>query len=71
MAPTYWARASRKDNAFATHIRRGILKVGIFHNRDGNAYDFEHALRQNFKEVERWVVGPTFVFKAENPKSDN
>ena len=61
----------RRDNAFAAHVRHGVLKVGIFHNRDDNAYDREHALRQNFKEVERWVVGSTFVFKAEKPKFDN
>ncbi|KAL9094762.1 MAG: hypothetical protein Q9165_003033 [Trypethelium subeluteriae] len=58
----------RKDNRFAAHIRRGVLRAGIFHNRDDNAYDFEHALRQNFQTVETWVVGSVFMFRAQKPK---
>ncbi|KAF4200325.1 hypothetical protein CNMCM8927_003503 [Aspergillus lentulus] len=45
-------RGVRKDNAFAAHIRRGVLRAGIFHNEEDNAYDFEHSLRQNFEKVE-------------------
>lgn len=58
----------REDNRFAAHVRRGVLRVGIFQNRDDNAYDFEHALRENFHNVETWVVGSVFMFRAANPK---
>lgn len=58
----------RQDNRFAAFIRRGCLNHGVFHNRDDNAYDFEHALRKNFKAVETWVVGSVFMFRAQGPK---
>ena len=58
----------RKDNRFAAFIRRGCLNHGVFHNREDNAYEFEHALRQNFKKVETWVIGSVFMFRAEKPK---
>ncbi|KAF2136056.1 uncharacterized protein K452DRAFT_292709, partial [Aplosporella prunicola CBS 121167] len=60
----------RKDNRFAAFIRRGCLNHGVFHNSDDNAYDFEHALRLNFKEVETWVVGSVFIFRAAKPRYD-
>ncbi|ROW15984.1 hypothetical protein VPNG_02626 [Cytospora leucostoma] len=61
-------RGIRRDNAFAAHVRHGVLKAGIFHNEDDNAYDFEHALRKNFHEVETSVVGSVFVFRAAKPR---
>ncbi|KAJ9411151.1 hypothetical protein DTO045G8_783 [Paecilomyces variotii] len=57
----------RKDNWFAAFIRRGCLNHGVFHNREDNAFDFEKALRENFREVETWVVGSVFVFWAKGP----
>ncbi|KAJ5738180.1 S-adenosyl-L-methionine dependent methyltransferase [Penicillium malachiteum] len=60
----------KKDSSFAAYIRRGVLRAGIFHNLDDNAYDFEHALRQNFEEVEAAVVGSVFMFRAAKPKYD-
>ncbi|RAK87871.1 S-adenosyl-L-methionine dependent methyltransferase [Aspergillus costaricaensis CBS 115574] len=60
----------RNDNCFAAHVRRGVLKAGIFHNIDDNAYDFEHALRTNFEEVETRVVGSVFMFRASSPKQN-
>lgn len=58
----------RRDNAFAARVRRGVLEAGIFHNEDDNAYSFEHALRQNFNNVETRVVGSVFMFSAAGPK---
>jgi SAM-dependent methyltransferase len=58
----------RKDNMFAAHIRHVVLRDGILHNREDNAYDFEHALRENFENVETWVVGSVFLFRAQKPK---
>ncbi|KAF3481327.1 putative VrtF [Arthroderma uncinatum] len=58
----------RKDNRFAAYVRRCVLKAGIFHNLEDNAYDFEHALRQNFEDVQTWVVGSVFMFRAAKPK---
>ncbi|KAI4861654.1 S-adenosyl-L-methionine-dependent methyltransferase [Hypoxylon rubiginosum] len=58
----------RRDNLFAKHIRHMVLRDGIFHNEDDNAYEFEHALRQNFEEVETAVVGSVFMFRAARPK---
>ncbi|KAJ5220533.1 hypothetical protein N7468_009737 [Penicillium chermesinum] len=57
----------RKDNWFAAFIRRGCLKHGVFHNREDNAYEFERALRENFHQVETWVVGSIFIFRAARP----
>jgi hypothetical protein len=42
----------------------------VFHNREDNAYEFEDALRRNFKKVETWVVGAIFIWRAEGPKLD-
>ncbi|CEJ61144.1 Putative VrtF [Penicillium brasilianum] len=64
------AKGVRHDNRFAAHVRRNVLKAGIFHNLDDNAYDFEHALRTNFEEVETRVVGSVFMFRASRPKQD-
>ncbi|KAJ5497189.1 S-adenosyl-L-methionine dependent methyltransferase [Penicillium fimorum] len=58
----------RNDGRFAAYVRRGVLKAGIFHNLNDNAYDFEHALRTNFEEVETRVVGSVFMFCASRPK---
>ncbi|KAI1098427.1 S-adenosyl-L-methionine-dependent methyltransferase [Jackrogersella minutella] len=58
----------RRDNFFAAFIRRGCLNHGVFHNREDNAYEYEHALRENFKQVDTWVVGSIFVFRAQGPK---
>jgi hypothetical protein len=63
-------RGIRDDGRFAAHVRRGVLKSGIFHNLDDNAYDFEHALRQNFEDVQTRVVGSVFMFRAARPKLD-
>ncbi|GKZ25088.1 hypothetical protein AbraIFM66951_001601 [Aspergillus brasiliensis] len=60
----------RKDNWFAAIIRRGCLKHGVFHNEQDNAWEFERALRENFREVETWVVGSVFVFRAKGPIFD-
>ncbi|CAK40781.1 hypothetical protein AnigIFM60653_007635 [Aspergillus niger] len=60
----------RKDNWFARIIRRGCLNHGVFHNEEDNAYEFERALRENFWEVETWVVGSVFVFRAKRPILD-
>jgi hypothetical protein len=60
----------RDDSRFAAHVRRGVLKAGIFHNEDDNAFDFEYALRNNFEEVETRVVGSVFMFRAAKPKFD-
>ncbi|GKZ35685.1 hypothetical protein AbraIFM66950_006436 [Aspergillus brasiliensis] len=60
----------RKDNWFAAMIRRGCLKHGVFHNEQDNAWEFERALRENFREVETWVVGSVFVFRAKGPIFD-
>lgn len=58
----------KQDNFFGVWIRRGITKHGILHNQSDTAYDFEHALRENFHKVETWVVGSIFIFRAESPK---
>ncbi|OCK75256.1 hypothetical protein K432DRAFT_308949, partial [Lepidopterella palustris CBS 459.81] len=58
----------RKDNRFTAYTRRGVPRAGIFHNRDGNAYNFENALRQSFEIVETWAVGSVFMFRAEKSK---
>ncbi|RFU28550.1 hypothetical protein B7463_g7778, partial [Scytalidium lignicola] len=58
----------KKDNFFGAWIRRGITRHGILHNESDTAYDFEHALRENFHKVETWVVGSIFIFRAESPK---
>lgn len=63
-------RGVRRDNAFAAHVRRRVLEAGIFHNEEDNAYDFEHALRNNFHEVQTSVVGSVFVFRAAKPRFD-
>lgn len=63
-------RGVRDDGRFAAHVRRGVLKAGIFHNLDDNAYDFEHALRQNFEHVQTRVVGSVFMFRAARPRLD-
>lgn len=60
-------RGVRKDNWFAAFIRRGCLRHGVFYNQDDNAYEFERALRENFHQVETWVVGSIFIFRAERP----
>ncbi|KAK2596152.1 hypothetical protein QQS21_006429 [Conoideocrella luteorostrata] len=62
------AKGVRKDNKFAAHMRRKVLEAGIFQNLEDKPYDFEHALRQNFHEVEVRVVGTVFVFRAAKPK---
>ncbi|EFY89902.1 hypothetical protein MAC_04111 [Metarhizium acridum CQMa 102] len=64
------ARGVRKDNRFAAHMRRKVVEAGIFQNSEDNPYDFEHALRQNFHEVEVRVVGTVFMFRAAKPKLD-
>ncbi|KAL4983911.1 S-adenosyl-L-methionine dependent methyltransferase [Aspergillus falconensis] len=61
-------RGVRDDGWFAAYVRRGVLKAGIFHNLDDNAYDFEHALRRNFEDVQTRVVGSVFMFRAARPK---
>jgi SAM-dependent methyltransferase len=58
----------RKDNFFAAKIRKGCQNHGVFYNKDDNAYEFEDALRKNFKKVETWVVGTVFMFRAQGPK---
>ena len=58
----------KEDNFFGAWIRRGITKHGILHNQNDTAYDFEHALRENFHKVETWVVGSIFIFRAERPR---
>ncbi|KAH8658379.1 S-adenosyl-L-methionine-dependent methyltransferase [Xylariales sp. PMI_506] len=58
----------KQDNFFGAWIRRGITRHGILHNASDTAYDFEHALRENFHKVETWVVGSIFIFRAESPK---
>lgn len=60
-------RGVRKDNWFAAFIRRGCLRHGVFHNQGDNAYEFERALRENFQQVETWVVGSIFIFRAARP----
>ncbi|KAF2142242.1 uncharacterized protein K452DRAFT_351152 [Aplosporella prunicola CBS 121167] len=52
----------------ATMLGKGYLRRGFFYNREDNAYDFENALRQNFKMVETRVVGSMLIFRAEKPK---
>jgi SAM-dependent methyltransferase len=59
-----------QDNWLGKRIRRFCLNHGVFHNREDNAYEFEDALRRNFKTVETWVVGTVFVWRAEGPKLD-
>ncbi|KHN97630.1 uncharacterized protein MAM_04645 [Metarhizium album ARSEF 1941] len=68
---TVVARGVRKDGRFAAHMRRKVVEAGIFQNADDNPYDFEHALRRNFHQVEVRVVGAVFLFRAAKPKSDN
>ncbi|GAB7352919.1 hypothetical protein MBLNU459_g3504t1 [Dothideomycetes sp. NU459] len=58
----------KQDNFFGAWIRRGITRHGILHNQSDTAYDFEHALRENFCQVETWVVGSIFIFRAQTPK---
>jgi hypothetical protein len=43
----------------------------VFHNKEDNAYEFEEALRKNFKKVETRVVGAVFIWIAEGPKFDD
>ncbi|KAL9036887.1 MAG: hypothetical protein Q9214_005939 [Letrouitia sp. 1 TL-2023] len=58
----------RRDNWFARFIRRGCLNHGVFDNRDDTAWVFEEGLRRCFAEVETWVVGSVFIFKAQGVK---
>ncbi|KAJ5173529.1 S-adenosyl-L-methionine dependent methyltransferase [Penicillium coprophilum] len=60
-------RGVRKDSWFAAFIRRGGLNHGVFHNKEDNAFEFERALRENFLQVETWVVGSIFIFRAARP----
>jgi SAM-dependent methyltransferase len=59
-----------QDNWFGKWIRAFCLSRGLFHNGEDNAYEFEDALRRNFKKVETWVVGTIFIWRAEGPKLD-
>ena len=59
------------DNWFGKRIRRRCLNRGVFHNKEDNAYEFEEALRKNFKKVETRVVGAVFIWRAEGPKLDD
>jgi hypothetical protein len=59
-----------QDNWFGKRIRTFCLNQGVFHNREDNAYEFEDALRRNFKKVETRVVGTIFIWRAEGPKLD-
>lgn len=65
------SRGIAEDNWFGKRIRRHCLRRGVFHNLEDNAYEFEEALRKNFKRVETRVVGPVFIWKAEGPKLDD
>lgn len=60
-------RGVREDSWFAAFIRRGCLNHGVFHNKEDNAFEFERALRENFLQVETWVVGSIFIFRAARP----
>ncbi|KAL8821409.1 MAG: hypothetical protein Q9223_000558 [Gallowayella weberi] len=59
----------RQDNFFARWIRAKTLAHGVLSNRDDNAWEFETALRGTFREVETWVVGSIFIFRAVGPKT--
>ncbi|KAI4246109.1 MAG: hypothetical protein L6R40_002061 [Gallowayella cf. fulva] len=58
----------RRDNFFARFIRTKTLEHGVLSNREDNAWEFETALRECFREVETWVVGSVFIFRAVGPK---
>ncbi|KAI1154987.1 methyltransferase domain-containing protein [Nemania diffusa] len=42
-------------------------RIGLFHNWDDKKEDFEHALRENFEEVETTLVGMVLLFRATKP----
>ena len=60
-----------EDNWLGKRIRRRCLRRGVFLDREDNAYEFEEALRKNFKKVETRIVGPVFIWMAEGPKFDD
>ena len=67
---TILGKGVAEDNWFAKEIRRRCTNWGIFCNQEDNAYEFEEALRKNFKKVETRVVGTIFLWRAEGPKLD-
>ena len=56
------------DNFFARFIRKACTKKGLMHNAEDNAFEFERALRENFKVVDARTIGCVFVFRAQGPK---
>ena len=61
----------RRDNWFARFIRRACLEHGVFDNRGDSAWIFEQGLRRCFVDVETWVVGSIFIFKAQGVRQDS
>lgn len=61
---------SRPMNWLAWILMNTHNRSGIFHNWDDTAKVFEEGLRSNFDEVETWIVGRSFLFRARKPRQD-
>ena len=61
-------KAVPDDNFFARFVRALCRERGILHNPEDNAFEFELALRENFKVVDARTVGSVFIFRAQGPK---
>ncbi|KFA69324.1 hypothetical protein S40285_09091 [Stachybotrys chlorohalonatus IBT 40285] len=60
---------SRAMNWLAWILMNTHNKTGIFDNWEDTEKVFEKGLRDNFEQVETWIVGRSMLFRASKPRS--